>query len=74
MSKLASKRIELAKQVLVTTDKHTLEAVEDALRGTLRFSKAEVAGFEAILERIEKGEEPTRSWAEVKKDLAKRTR
>jgi hypothetical protein len=74
MSKLASKRIELAKQVLETTDKHTLDAVEDALRGTLRFSKAEVVGFESILERIEKGEEPTRSWAEVKKGLAKRAR
>jgi hypothetical protein len=74
MSKLAVKRIELARRVLETTDKRTLDAVEDALHGTLHFSKSEVVEFEAILERLEKGEEKARTWEAVKKDLLPRKR
>ena len=33
MSKLAAKRIEIAKQVLFTTDPGKLEAMENVLRG-----------------------------------------
>ena len=71
MSKLAEKRIALAKQVLETTDAGKLEALEEVLRGAVDFSAAQIAGFEAQLERIERGEERTSSWAEVKKRVAK---
>ena len=71
MSKLAEKRIALAKQVLETTDAGKLEALEEVLRGAVDCSAAQIAGFEAQLERIERGEEHTSSWAEVKKRVAK---
>lgn len=69
MSKLAAKRIELAKQVLDTTDPGKLEAMEDVLRGYVDFTPAQIAEFEAQLARIERGEEPASNWADVKKRL-----
>lgn len=71
MSKLAEKRIALAKQVLETTDAGRLEALEDVLRGAVDFSAAQIAGFKEQLGRIERGEERTSSWTEVKKRVAK---
>jgi hypothetical protein len=67
MSKLAEKRIALAKQVLETVDAGKLEAVEEVLRGSVSFTAAQVADLEAQLVRIEAGTEHTSSWAEVKK-------
>lgn len=69
MTKLADKRIAIAKQVLETTDLAKLEAVEEVLRGRIEFSPAEIAEFETQLELIDRGEELTVSWAEVKKKL-----
>ncbi len=72
MSKLAEKRIALAKQVLETTDAGKLEALEEVLRGSVDFSPEQIAEFEAQLARIERGEEPTSSWSDVKKRLLKK--
>lgn len=69
MTKLAEKRIAIAKQVLETTDLAKLEAVEDVLRGQMEFSDAEITEFEMQLERIDSGAEGSASWAEVKKRL-----
>jgi hypothetical protein len=72
MSKLAAKRIELAKQVLDTTDPGKLEALEDVLRGSVEFTPEQIAEFEEQLARIERGEEPTSSWSDVKKRILKK--
>ncbi len=69
MTKLSDKRIAIAKQVLETTDLAKLEAVEEVLRGRMEFSPAEIAEFEAQLERIDRGGEETVAWSDVKKRL-----
>jgi hypothetical protein len=69
MSKLAAKRIELAKQVLDTTDPGKLEALEDVLRGSVEFTPEQIAEFEEQLARIERREEPTSSWSYVKQRI-----
>lgn len=71
MSKLADKRITIAKQVLETTDLGKLEAIEDVLRGTVALSAAEITELEVQLARIDRGEEATSTWAEVKARLLK---
>lgn len=71
MSKLAEKRINIAKQVIETTDLGKLEAIEDVLRGTVDFSDAEILELEEQLARIDRGEEATSKWAEVKERLLK---
>ena len=48
-----------------------LEAVEEVLLGRIEFSPAEIAEFEMQLERIDRGEEKTSSWSEVKKRITK---
>lgn len=73
MSKLAEKRIALAKQVLETVDAGKLAALEEVLRGAVSFTPAQIAEFEAQLARIEAGTERTSSWAEVKKRVTKRS-
>ncbi len=72
MSKLAEKRIALAKQVLETVDAGKWEALEEVLRGAVSFTPAQVAEFEEQLARIEAGTERTSHWPEVKKRVMKR--
>jgi hypothetical protein len=69
MSKLAEKRIALAKKVLETTDVGKLEALEEVLSGAVEFSAKQIADFETQLARIERGEEVTTDWSVIKARL-----
>lgn len=69
MSKLAEKRIALAKRVLETTDPGKLEALEEVLAGAVEFSPKQIAEFEAQLARIERGQELTTDWSLVRARL-----
>ena len=76
MGKQQDKRIELAKQILDTTDKATLDAVEIALVGLapIKFTKKEISEMEKQVDRVLKGEERSYTWAEVKRSAIRRTR
>lgn len=69
MSKLAEKRIALAKKVLETTDVGKLEALEEVLSGAVEFSAKQITEFETQLARIERGEEVTTDWSVIKARL-----
>ena len=68
------RRSELAKQVMEVTDKTTLDGIEHALLGAppMGFTEKDIRDLEGQLARIERGEESTYSWAEVKKRLARK--
>lgn len=75
MGKQQDKRIELAKRVLDTTDKATLDAVEIALIGPapIKFTKKEIEEMEEQVDRIKNGDDRSFTWAEVKRSAIRRT-
>jgi hypothetical protein len=71
MGKLASKHVELAKQILETEDEVVLDAVDQLLNGGVhyQFSEAEISEFQDRLARYEADPTHETSWADVKKRI-----
>ena len=76
MGKQQDKRIELAKRILDTTDKATLDAVEIALFGPapIKFTKKEIEEMEEQVDRIRNGDDRSYTWAEVKRSAIRELR